>query len=78
MLTVRVLLVLLAMCTVSHAADLKFDDTHHIGVFGTYSDAYLHRRWVRMCRGPARYDAMREAYDMRKPDPCSGAKEWRR
>lgn len=50
--------------------------------FGTYSQAYLDRqqlkKWKEMCKGGARYQAMSEAYDVRKPDPCSGAKEWRR
>jgi hypothetical protein len=42
-----------------------------LGAFGTYSDQYLHRRWVRMCRGPERYDAMAEAYAHRRPNPCN-------
>lgn len=28
------------------------------------------------CNTAARYEAMREAYDLRLPDPCSGAKTW--
>jgi hypothetical protein len=31
---------------------------------------YRHRRWQRMCRGPARYDAMREAYERGHANPC--------
>jgi hypothetical protein len=27
-------------------------------------------RWEAMCKGPQRYDAMREAADARKPNPC--------
>lgn len=43
-----------------------------ISRFGAYSDAYLQRRWRRMCATSARYDAMREAYDMRGiPSVCS-------
>ena len=39
--------------------------------FGTYSQHYYQRRWSRLCKGGAgRYDAMREAYDLGKPDPC--------
>jgi hypothetical protein len=47
-----------------------------ISTFGTYSPAYYRSRWSRMCKGPQRYDAMREAYDMQRPDPCNGAKVW--
>lgn len=28
------------------------------------------------CNTAARYDAMREAYEKRLPDPCSGARTW--
>lgn len=28
------------------------------------------------CYTAARYQAMREAYDLRLPDPCSGARVW--
>lgn len=42
-----------------------------LGKFGTYSLPYMQRRWERMCDGPARYDAMREANDMGQPQPCS-------
>lgn len=38
--------------------------------FGRYSDRYYARRWKRMCNGSARYAAMREAYEMHKPQPC--------
>jgi hypothetical protein len=41
-----------------------------LGGFGTYSNQYLHRRWARMCKGPARYDAMREAHYLGKAMPC--------
>lgn len=41
-----------------------------ISRFGTYSQQYLERRWRRMCSGPARYDAMREAYERGLPQPC--------
>lgn len=30
------------------------------------------------CNTAARYDAMREAYELRLPDPCNGATRWRR
>lgn len=30
-------------------------------------------RWQKMCEGPARYDAMREAYAAKMPNPCNGA-----
>lgn len=38
--------------------------------FGTYGDAYYKRRWERMCRTGARYEAMREANDLGKGFPC--------
>lgn len=47
-----------------------------IDAFGTYSAAYYRSRWSRMCKGPGRYDAMREAYERQLPDPCNGAKVW--
>jgi hypothetical protein len=46
-------------------------DSMPIGRFGTYSDAYYERRWARMCRGPMRYDAMREAFERGKQNPCA-------
>lgn len=49
-----------------------------VSKFGRYDDAYMRRRWRRMCQGSARYQAMGEAYDARKPDPCSNAKTWMR
>ncbi len=53
-------------------------DSAHIDRFGAYADHYYYRRWARLCKGAGRYDAMREAYDLGKPDPCSAAYEWRR
>jgi hypothetical protein len=41
-----------------------------IDKFGVYSLRYLERRWQRMCDGPQRYDAMREADSLGKPQPC--------
>jgi len=50
-------------------------------VFGTYSKAYLDRhrlkQWKEQCKGAGRYQAMSEAYEAGKPDPCNPrAKEW--
>lgn len=42
-----------------------------IGRFGSYSDAWLERRWTAMCATAARYQAMSEAYDLGKANPCS-------
>jgi hypothetical protein len=46
--------------------------------FGTYSKAYLDRqqakRWKQLCKGGGRYQAMSEAYEARKPDPCNTSK----
>jgi len=43
--------------------------------FGTYSKAYLDRqqakRWKQLCKGGGRYQAMSEAYEAGKPDPCN-------
>jgi hypothetical protein len=41
-----------------------------LNLFGVYSRHYMHRRWKRMCKGPERYDAMREAYERGMPQPC--------
>jgi len=42
--------------------------------FGTYSKAYTERaqarRWKDLCKGGGRYQAMSEAYEAGKPDPC--------
>lgn len=51
--------------------------------FGTYSQAHIDqqqsKKWKELCRGAGRYQAMREAYDAGKPDPCNPkAKEWTR
>ena len=35
-----------------------------------YGDHYYERRWRIMCLGPARYDAMAEAYELGRPNPC--------
>ena len=45
-------------------------DSPTLGKFGTYSLKYYERRWKRMCQTSARYDAMREAYEMGRPQPC--------
>lgn len=38
--------------------------------FGVYGDHYYFRRWKRMCKGSERYEAMREAFDLKKGNPC--------
>jgi hypothetical protein len=45
-------------------------ESNTLGLFGTYTMHYMHRRWARMCKGPARYDAMREAYELGAKQPC--------
>ena len=46
--------------------------------FGTYTKAYEDKqdlkRWKKLCEGGGRYQAMAEAYDKHKPDPCNGVK----
>lgn len=49
---------------------LIYDDQKPLGMFGTYREHYLQRRWRNMCKGPARYDAMREAMEIGRPNPC--------
>jgi hypothetical protein len=43
--------------------------------FGVYSRAYVDRqqakRWRELCKGGGRYQAMSEAYEAGKPDPCN-------
>jgi hypothetical protein len=43
--------------------------------FGVYSKAYTDRqqakRWRWLCRGAGRYQAMSEAYEAGKRDPCN-------
>jgi len=42
--------------------------------FGTYTRAYVDRqqakRWRDLCKGGGRYQAMSEAYEAGKPNPC--------
>jgi hypothetical protein len=55
-----------AMCNAkgTYTADGEIDK------FGRYSSKYYEKRWKRMCKTGARYDAMREANDMGKEQPC--------
>lgn len=48
----------------------RLNESSDLTRFGIYSDAYYARRWRRMCAGAARYDAMREANDMGRGNPC--------
>lgn len=45
-------------------------ESSDLNKFGIYSNKYYEKRWERMCKTGARYDAMREAYDMGKKQPC--------
>jgi hypothetical protein len=66
-------LIIIIAALAAHAADKPVQQRPRdgaIGRFGVYSDQYMHRRWARMCKGPARYDAMREANQEGKPNPC--------
>ena len=67
-LTAVLFFVLLSIPRSARGADLKL---HTRAV-----DAINAGRWREMCKGAARYDAMREAYELRMPDPCNGAKKW--
>lgn len=55
--------------TIGRSVD--YDYGPQLGAFGTYSDAYLRKRWQRMCRTAARYQAMAEAYEHGKHNPCT-------
>ncbi|MDI1264033.1 MAG: hypothetical protein PS018_12335 [bacterium] len=71
---------LLCAALTAHAADYRAGEP---ATFGTYSKAYQDhaqlKRWRSLCRGGGRYQAMSEAYEARKPDPCNPmAKEWSR
>lgn len=52
------------MATPASSADLP------LARFGTYSDAHLRKRWANLCKGGGRYQAMAEAYELGRPDPC--------
>lgn len=39
--------------------------------FGVYTPKYYERRWKKLCQGGGRYVAMAEAFDMKKPQPCT-------
>ena len=68
-------ILLMATCTRAHAYQADRQP-----VFGTYSKAYQDRqqakRWRALCKGAGRYQAMSEAYEAGKPDPCNAAREW--
>lgn len=72
------IIVLLLIGNSANGASLKLpslitkghSDSARIDQFGKYNMAYYQRRWKRMCAGSARYDAMREAYEMKKEQPC--------
>jgi len=36
----------------------------------SYGDQYYARRWNKLCRGGGRYQAMAEAHEIGKPNPC--------
>lgn len=61
---------LLGQCTQAHSYT-----PYAQPMFGTYSKAYLDRqqvkRWKELCKGGGRYQAMSEAYEAGKPDPCN-------
>lgn len=46
------------------------DESPSLNRFGAYSITYMQSRWQRMCKGAARYDAMREANDLNTSNPC--------
>lgn len=73
-------ILLMATCTMGRMARADYHPGPNPG-FGTYSKAYLDRqqlkKWKELCKGAGRYQAMGEAYNAGKPDPCNPrAKEW--
>jgi len=70
-------LILMATCT--HARSDYRPNAQPM--FGTYSRAYLDsqqaKRWKELCKGGGRYQAMSEAYEAGKPDPCNSAPQRR-
>jgi hypothetical protein len=46
------------------------EESTALGAFGTYSTNYMQRRWARLCKGGGRYQAMAEAYERGRPNPC--------
>jgi hypothetical protein len=66
------LFLLICAIELGHSAELRIRDYQRsrLDRFGQYGDAYYERRWFKMCKGPARYDAMREAYELGKKNPC--------
>jgi len=70
-------LILMATCTYARS-DYR---PNAQPMFGTYSQAYLDRqqtkRWKELCKGGGRYQAMSEAYEAGKPDPCNSASQRR-
>jgi hypothetical protein len=67
--------VLIATCTQARAY------LSNQPAFGTYSQKYLDRqqakRWKALCRGGGRYQAMSEAHEAGKPDPCNSVPQRR-
>lgn len=47
---------------------------HQHNTARNYHEKWLKERWATLCKGGGRYQAMAEAYEMGRPDPCNGAK----
>jgi hypothetical protein len=55
--------------SISKAANLPLPSPNPI-VRAGYGDEYYKRRWEKLCMGGGRYQAMAEAHELRKPNPC--------
>lgn len=65
------LFIILMFSTAVFAKDTLIYRSGNLDGFGAYSSRYYERHWKRMCKTPARYDAMREAAEMGKRNPCA-------
>ena len=82
--TLTVIAMLVATDPVAEPTRPFFLVNYYYMMLHQHADSHInHERWLRMrwkelCKGGGRYEAMGEAYDMGRPNPCSGAKEWKR
>lgn len=85
-----IMLAVIAMLVVSDPVDTKMSRPYFLVNYFYYMLMYHHntarnnhekwlqKRWRELCKGGGRYQAMGEAYEMGRPDPCNGAKEWKK
>ncbi len=68
-------LIFAALLLIATCANARAYLSNQPEIFGSYSQAYKDRwqlkKWRAMCKTGARYQAMSEAYNVGKPDPCN-------